>query len=727
MNSDTLPLVIALSIAAAISVTVATVAWNRRQAHASIPLALLSVAVTIWTAACTMEYTAQTLEAAVSWAKIEYLGIASIPLLWLMFARAYSYPNQPIRAYPWLWIVPVITIIVAMTNQYHGWLWSSITVVDPSPKLRLSYSHGPWFWITIIYSYVLLLAGAVTLVRAIRQFPAHYRAQTVYVLCAVAAPWIANVIYLGGWSPLNGRDPTPLAFALSAGLFAWSMYNGKLLDLIPVARDRLIEYMQDGMLVLDIHSRIVDINPAAQRLLAIQASDIGQSLDTACPTLPDTLKNCQFTSTIQFEVSGSDGNRTIEAQASPLGQHLTTGRLLVLRDITERVHAEEAMAAANRAKSTFLATMSHEIRTPMNGVIGMTELILDTPLSSEQQQYVTIVHESAQSLLAIINDILDFSKIEAGHLELEDIVIDPRAIIGSVVGLLEPAAKRKGIVLRSEIATDIPRSLNGDPNRLRQILLNLVGNAIKFTERGAIDLRMTWTDGAARIEVQDTGIGMNQDVIEHLFTPFKQGDDSIARRYGGTGLGLAITRRLVELLAGHIEVQSLAGQGSTFIVTLPLSAVKQKDDLPALALASRTPEPAQELRECTVLIAEDNLVNQKLAVLQLHKLGYDVDVVENGREAVEAASTRKYALVLMDCNMPELDGLAATAVIRAAEASGHLPRLPIVAMTASAMSEDREACLLAGMDDYVSKPVKLDVLRTTIERWVHTSVQAIPL
>ncbi len=670
-----------------------------------------------------MEYATQTLEAAVGWAKFEYLGIAPLPLLWFIFAHTYVHSEQPrIR---WLWIMPITTIVIALTNQYHGWLWSNITVVDRAAGPRFLFVHGPWFWVIMVFSYGFLLAGAATLIKGVRHFPAHYRSHTNSILVAVAAPWISNVIYLVGWSPLNGRDLTPFAFVLSATLFAHSMYRGRLLDLIPVARDQLIEYMQDGMLVLDTRCRIVDINPAAHRLLMLHDTQVGQSLDVVVPALAATVSKCDAVSTLQFDLQRQDGPRIIEIQVSPLGRHLAMGKLLVLRDVTERMQAVEAMAAANRAKSTFLATMSHEIRTPMNGVIGMTELMLDTPLTSEQQQYVTMVHDSAQSLLTIINDILDFSKIEAGQLELEAIDIEPYSFLGNIIGLLEPSAKSKGIALGIEITNDVPRLLRGDHNRLRQILFNLVGNAIKFTEYGSITLRMSWHTGMTYIEVRDTGIGMSQNVLDHLFIPFKQGDDSIARRYGGTGLGLAITHRLVELLGGRIEVQSEVGRGSTFVVMLPLTVTKsaQALDVPhSLDVIDPIPEP--KAQERLVLVAEDNPVNRKLAVLQLEKLGYHAHVVENGHEAVKAASTGKYALVLMDCNMPEMDGLAATTVIRASEESQHLPRLPIVAMTANAMHEDREACLQAGMDDYVSKPVKLIALQSTLERWLHAPVQA---
>jgi PAS domain S-box-containing protein len=483
----------------------------------------------------------------------------------------------------------------------------------------------------------------------------------------------------------------------------------------------LIEGASDGILISKDGTSI-EANTSLCKMFAYSVQDIrGKwALEFVIPEsrahIQEKIQNgySKPYETIGVRKDGSTFDIEVLGKTLPInGENI---RMTTIRDISEKKMTERALQEsekqsreASKAKSEFLANMSHEIRTPLNGILGMTGLLSDTTLDDQQKNYIDIIRNSGDSLLSIVNDILDFSKIEAKKLTIETISFELRPAIEDIKHILNYSAKQKGLVLKTEVDETLPKYVFGDPTRLRQILMNLIGNAIKFTSKGDIQIRAYQKNHYTRFEIIDSGIGIPDSSIKNMFKAFTQVDSSTTRKFGGTGLGLSICRELVHAMDGEIGVTSQEGTGSTFWFEIPLP----EDHSSSLKVQVTKATLSASTKKLRVLIAEDNAVNSLIARKMAEKLGHKVTLAGNGKEAIDALNLAPYDVVLMDCQMPEMDGFEATHMIR--ESQTNYRDVCIIAMTAHAMTGDREKCLAIGMNDYVSKPMKIEDLYTVLE------------
>jgi signal transduction histidine kinase/DNA-binding response OmpR family regulator len=781
--------ILAIWLAGAISLWLALHAWRRRgSAPTAVWLTALMGGVSIWSLAYAVELGLQSLEAMRWTTTVAYIGLTTVPVC--LFGFAASQAGKARLLTHWrigsLFLVPAAIVVLVGTNPWHLRYYSRVNLGAYGGFYHQELAPGPFWWVHLLYSYLCVVAAIILLIRLRLRVRDLDRKRIGYTLAGIGIPFVLNFAYsFGLFKPGGFLDMTPVGFTIMGLLLFHGVLRVDLFDVFPQALDALYDRLPDALFVLDSQHRVVNTNPMGARLLhdpgfrKAYVQDITYGSRTSLLDIPGSCT----------EADVDLGNSTWHMRTLPLQTDATliTGYLVMLQDITERKRAErqlretnrqleattvqaralaEKAEAANRAKSEFLANMSHEIRTPMNGVIGMTGLLLDTELTNEQRIFAQTAMSSAESLLTLLDDILDFSKMEAGKLKIDHHAFCLRKLLDETTTPLALRAREKGIAFICTVAPEVPDMLCGDPIRLRQILLNLASNAVKFTERGKVEVRVdrvarianqtsdgedmqqqvsgkkcgTQNELLLRFSVKDTGIGIPAEKQGLLFNKFSQVDASSTRRYGGTGLGLAIARQLTEMMGGEIGMQSEQGQGTTFWFILRLEIAQEHDEAAGIetvadagAGAAVTPAAGNGTH---ILVVDDNEVNRLVAEGMLKTMGLHTGAAANGAAALAALASERYDLILMDVQMPVMDGLEATRRIRIQESdkksevhpsegspiSDLRPqatgRIPIIAMTAHAMQGDREKCLAAGMDDYIAKPITRKALTDVLAQWI---------
>lgn len=550
--------------------------WGLRNMPGAASLLFANLALGLWSFSYGLEIVTPGLAEKLLWAKIQYIGIAFLPVWFLFFILTYSGRAAQIQRWQIisLMIIPALSVTVAFTNEMHHWLWTTIELQTGWPYAPLSLEHGGWFWIHSAYCYLLLLWSTILLIQFARGSQKLYTSQSTLMLIGLLAPWCSNIFYLLGFNVAPGLDLTPLAFSITTLLMVLAFIRFRLFDILPVAYPTIFQAISDAVIVLDGKDRIVDANPAAQGILtAMGGKKLGDLLDVSASPNED-----QQELTIQHE----RGSQTYILRSVPLPKAIlrSSGRLIILTDITERIHAAEklqqahsAALEANRLKTQLLANVSHDLRTPLGAIIGYAEMLQEGvygAVTSEQHGAAAEIIDSSNQLLMFVNNLIGQAQIETGRVRLVNKRFLVQEIIDSLHSMIGLVAQKKGISVNYHIDPLLPIMVCGDPYWLRQIVLNLLTNAVKFTENGAIDVRLFQVDPVWwAIEVADTGIGISEYAQSTIFEPYYQVDNTSAR-HTGSGLGLFIIKELAVQMGGRVTVQSRLGEGSTFRVTLPL-------------------------------------------------------------------------------------------------------------------------------------------------------------
>jgi signal transduction histidine kinase len=573
-------------VAAFVAGGLAYVVSKKSQVAGVTAFLILTIAVAEWSFTYGMELLSDSLATKTFWAQFQYIGISIIPVGWFLFAQAYSGNEKwgSLSRIFMLCIIPVITILAAFTNKWYGLIWAEYTKANSGPiSVFHTISYGYWWYLFFAYSYILLLWGSLVMLSAHRYRGEAYRKQFALILVALVLPWGANALFLAHLSPIAYLDLSPIAFTISAIIFAWGMFRFSLFDLVPISGQPIIQRLAAAAFVLDLKDRVVELNPAAFRLLSTPDGDpVGTTAAKAFEwwslMAPQQREAIEAQQDITLYI---DGMRCyFSLQITPIWNSSSklTGRFVILRDITGDKLAGEAMALA-QIKTEFLAKVGHELRSPLTSILGVAEMLeygVYGPLTEDQQGAVKMIFDSSQQMTRIVNDLLQQSRLERGTFQLDITEFVLSDLLDRLSTQVKPAAKVKGLDFALELSTDMPKTIRGDSLRLYQIFSNLTENAIKYTHKGKVAIRVfAMDDKKFAFEVSDTGVGIPKELQRIIFNPFQQVDENPNEKESGFGLGLSIVKQLLSLMDGEIKLVSEVGKGSTFTVILPFEPARE--------------------------------------------------------------------------------------------------------------------------------------------------------